>query len=116
MNEINNMYHLLIIDQAPNKCSYDIKEHLVTLYKYSKECDSVFETGVRGCVSSWAFLKGLLDSENKTKKRLFVNDVNSCDVSELLSISKNFDIDIKYEWNNNLLLEFNETYDANTVI
>ena len=111
MDEINNMYHLLTINNAPNKPSSDIFEHLETLYKYSKECDSVFETGVRGCVSSWAFLKGLLDGESKNKKKLFMNDINTCDINEILSIGKNFDIELTYEWKNNLLLEFNQNYD-----
>jgi hypothetical protein len=111
MNDLNNIYQLLIINKAPNRNSSDIMDHLETLYKYSKECDSVFETGVRGCISSWAFLKGLLDGESKNKKRLFMNDIHTCDISELLSISKNFDIEMTYEWKNNLLLEFNETYD-----
>ena len=35
--------------------SSDINEHLVTLSKYAYECESVFETGFHGCVSSWAF-------------------------------------------------------------
>lgn len=111
MNELNNIYRLLVTNQAPNRNSGDIKEHLETLYKYSKECDSVFETGVRGCISSWAFLKGLLDGESKNKKRLFMNDITTCDINELLSISKKFDIEITYEWKNNLLLDFDQKYD-----
>jgi len=87
-------------------------EHLPTLYKYAKECDSVFETGVRGCVSSWAFLYGLLDNKSTNKKCLFMNDISVCDVEELLHVSKNFDnINVTYEWKNNLLLDFKENYD-----
>jgi hypothetical protein len=111
MNKINEMVYLLSINRCPNKNSSDIMEHLITLYKYSKECDSVFETGVRGCISSWAFLKGLLESQSQNKKVLFMNDINVCDVNELLLISKNFDIEVKYEWKNNLLLDFDRNYD-----
>ena len=112
MNQINYTFNLLINNNHPDKNSSDIKEHLLTLYKYSKECDSVFETGVRGCVSSWAFLKGLLDNiESKNKKVLFMNDINVCDINDILLISKNFDIEIKYEWKNNLLLEFEQKFD-----
>jgi hypothetical protein len=112
MDIINKTYDLLRINNYPNKNSSDIREHLTTLYKYSKECDSVFETGVRGCVSSWAFLKGLLNNiESKNKKVLFMNDINVCDINDILLISKNFDIEIKYEWKNNLLLEFEEKFD-----
>jgi hypothetical protein len=86
-------------------------QHLPTLYKYAKECDSIFETGVRGCVSSWAFLYGLLDSDNN-KKILFMNDIDNCNVEDLVNVSKQFsNIQVKYEWKNNLLLDINETYD-----
>ena len=112
MDIINKTYDLLRINRCPNKNSSDIMEHLPTLYKYSKECDSVFETGVRGCISSWAFLRGLLDNkESINKKVLFMNDINVCDVNDILLISKNFDIEIKYEWKNNLLLEFEQKFD-----
>jgi len=111
MEEIKKIFELLCINQCPGKISSDIMEHLITLYKYSKECDSVFETGVRGCVSSWAFLYGLLDGENKNRKKMFMNDINSCDVEDIVSHSKSFDIELSYEWKNNLLLEFKENYD-----
>ena len=39
-----------------------------TLCLYAKKCESVFETGVRGVVSSWAFAKGLLDNRSNSKK------------------------------------------------
>ena len=111
MEAIKNIFSLLCSNRYRN-CSLDIMEHLPTLYKYAKECDSVFETGVRGCVSSWAFLYGLLDNNTETKKRLFLNDIDLCDVSELLILSSLFNnIDVKCEWKNNLLLDINETYD-----
>jgi hypothetical protein len=111
MDQINYILDLLITNKYPNKNSSDIMEHLITLYKYSKECDSVFETGVRGCISSWAFLKGLLENQSQNKKVLFMNDINDCNVNELLLVSKNFDIEVKYEWKNNLLLDFDQNYD-----
>jgi len=36
----------------------DINEHLITLKKYTEECDTVVEMGVRSIVSTWAFLAG----------------------------------------------------------
>ena len=36
----------------------DINEHLVTLKKYTEECDTIVEMGVRSIVSTWAFLAG----------------------------------------------------------
>jgi hypothetical protein len=39
----------------------DINEHLPTLYSYAKKSTHVVEAGVRECVSTFAFLLGLLD-------------------------------------------------------
>jgi len=115
MQKVKNIYNLLCRNHHPSKSSCDIMEHLPTLYKYSNECDSVFETGVRGCVSSWAFLYGLLSNTNGNKKRMFLNDINTCDIEELLEVIKNLDVDIdidvKYEWKNNLLLELDQNFD-----
>jgi hypothetical protein len=61
----------------------DINEHLPTLYKYSTECESIAELGVRGAISSYAFLWGLINSSGKNKK-LFVFDISNCDVSQLV--------------------------------
>ena len=44
----------------------DINEHLPTLFAYTTDCESVVELGVRGCVSSWAFLYGLLNNNKFT--------------------------------------------------
>lgn len=111
METIQATFRSLVNNTCPNKNSCDICEHLTVLYNYAKECDSVFETGVRGCVSSWAFLYGLLDGENGNRKRLFMNDINACNITDLLTISENLNIDIKYEWKNNLELDFSEMYD-----
>ena len=81
--------------------SSDIYEHLPTLYNYAKECDSVFETGVRGCISSWAFLYGLINNQNNNQKRLFLNDINKCDINELLNSTNSFNnITINFYRNN----------------
>jgi hypothetical protein len=101
----------------------DIYEHLPTLYNYSLECDSIFETGVRGCVSSWAFAYGLATSNTtntnntntntKKRKKYLLNDIDDCteNISELYNLCKEVDIDISYIWFNNLKIEFIETFD-----
>jgi len=87
-------------------------EHLPTLCAYANECDSVFETGVRGCVSSWAFLYGLLhNNSSPNKKVLFLNDITTCDIADLLLVSQQFEISVHYEWKNNLLLDVDQNYD-----
>lgn len=86
----------------------DINEHLPTLYKYTLECESVFETGVRNAVSSYAFAYGLT---NSTKKRYFLNDINECEISRLKKMCLENGINIDYRWENNLLLNLEETFD-----
>ena len=89
--------------------SSDINEHLPTLYKYALECDSILELGVRGCVSSWAFLKGLNDNKNgNERKYLFLNDIEKCDIVDLLNVSRDLNITAGYEWINDLDLDFKE--------
>lgn len=96
--------------QNLSNTSSDINEHLPTLSKYASECESVFETGVRGCISSWAFTHGLLNNDSPNK-RLFMNDINSCNIAELLSVTKDLPIKIDYQWINNLQLDFSERFD-----
>jgi hypothetical protein len=42
----------------------DINEHLPVLLRYTKQCSSVVECGVRSIVSSYAFLYGLSEKPN----------------------------------------------------
>jgi hypothetical protein len=87
----------------------DINEHLPTLYKYALNCESILELGVRGCVSSWAFLKGLKDNKNtKDGKSLFLNDLEECNITDLLNVSKDLNINVAYEWINDLKLDCKE--------
>ena len=49
-----------IAEKYEGVCNFpsDIHEHLPTLKFYAADCDSVTEMGVRGIVSTWAFLMG----------------------------------------------------------
>lgn len=42
--------------ESLQKIPSDINEHLITLKKYSEECEVIVEMGVRKIVSTWAFL------------------------------------------------------------
>jgi hypothetical protein len=66
------------------KCSQvsDINRHLPTFYKYARRCESIAEFGVRGIVSTWAFLRGLLENNSQTKEILCV------DIDEVPAIEK----------------------------
>ena len=93
--------------------SSDINEHLPTLKKYAQECSSVFETGVRGVVSSYALLYGLVENITTNNKLIFLNDIEQCDIAEFRRLAEANFVSVKYEWINNLDLVFspNETYD-----
>jgi len=75
----------------------DIYEHLPTLKKYSSECSTIAEFGVRGGNSTYALLLGLLNN-NKEQKSYVGVDVDSCShvipvvqkLSELLGIKYEF--------------------------
>ena len=64
MEIISNKYNDLC------QTSSDINEHLPTLYEYAKKCNSIFEMGIRGCVSSYALVYGLLNNNQEGKKNL----------------------------------------------
>lgn len=88
----------------------DINEHLPTLMKYSKECETILELGVRGVVSSWAFVYGLMNNE-KSRKLLYCNDIQPCNMNFLEHTCKNI-VDIKYKWCSDLLLDLpNDSFD-----
>jgi hypothetical protein len=91
----------------------DINEHLPILSKYATECDSILELGVRGCISSWAFVNGLLNNNiNNNKKKLFLNDIKNCNIKELLDCTSNTNLIINYKWCNDLDLDFKDkTFD-----
>lgn len=88
----------------------DIYEHLETLHLYASKCESIFETGVRGVVSSWAFVKGLLDNKSSSKI-LLLNDIEKCDTFEVENYALNVHIKIDTIWKNNLEIDLNRKYD-----
>lgn len=90
--------------------SSDINEHLPTLYNYASKCESIIELGVRGCISSWAFVYGLLNN-NSIHKKILLNDINACDINNILDSTKNLDIDVNYQWINDLDLVITENVD-----
>jgi len=89
----------------------DINEHLPTLFRYATECQSVFETGVRCVVSSYALLYGLVCRDSHVNKKMTLNDITHCDLTEFLEICKDYNIDVNYIWKNNLEIELECNYD-----
>ena len=105
-----------IEDTFNRKCltPCDINEHLPVLFQYAKECESVLETGVSSCVSSWAFLHGLLNN-GKPAKTFLMNDINDCTehIKGLLDLAICIpEVKVTYDWKNNLDLDVSgQTYD-----
>ena len=87
----------------------DINEHLPTFMFYAKQCNRILETGVRGCVSSWAFCHGLLQNNTENKKYLLLNDIEQCPIDELQTATSELNIEIDYQWCNNLDLDLDIT-------
>lgn len=82
----------------------DINEHLPTLFAYAQKCERILELGVRGCVSSWAFAKGLLEN-GMDQKYLFCNDLTPCNISTLVEQCEHNAITVEHKWCSDLKLE-----------
>ena len=90
------------------KTPSDINEHLPTIYNCAKKSESIFETGIRGIISSWGLIYGLLSNKNTSNPKIFMNDISECDLTELLEKTKKLNIKISYKWCNNLTLDFDK--------
>jgi FkbM family methyltransferase len=113
MTTLKNEYNIEKIKEKFNfECNRfsDINEHLTTLYTYAKECETIIECGVRGCVSSWALASGLIDN-NKTKKSIMLNDLEVCDIDLFLNLTKNIGLNVSYYWCSDLDLQISENVD-----
>ena len=88
----------------------DINEHLPTLFYYSSKCQSAIELGVRGVISTYAILYGLLLNSNN-KKQLLLNDIEPCNISDIIEISNDLEVELDYQWINDLEMNITENYD-----
>jgi hypothetical protein len=88
----------------------DINEHLPTLFYYSSKCQSAIELGVRGVISTYAILYGLL-LNNNNKKKLLLNDIDPCNISDIIEISNDLEVELNYQWVSDLEMVIDENYD-----
>ena len=90
----------------------DINEHLGVLSTYASKCESIFETGVRGVVSSWALLHGL-SKNSKDSKSIFLNDIVDVNIDSISKVASKLSINFKFKKMSNLDLEFDpdESFD-----
>jgi hypothetical protein len=79
MEEIRDEYIKLC------KTSSEMNEHLPTLLKYASECNSVLELSVRGCISCYALVYGLLKNKNNETKEFNMKDIREYNIKELIN-------------------------------
>ena len=72
----------------------DIQEHIATLCKYSQQCGSIAELGVRGMVSTWAFVSGLISSTDPVKRLTCLDIEPIPHAKELADICRSQNIDL----------------------
>lgn len=113
INLIRNLFpklFLLLKFQFLKRKPSDINEHLETLSNYASRCNSIFETGVRGVVSSWALLHGL--SKNNSDSKTFVmNDIDLINTSSIIKVMDRININGEFIQGNNLELDLNKNFD-----
>ena len=87
----------------------DINELLDILRYYSSQCGHVTECGVRSCVSSWAFLKGLTESQSSEKTLIGVDIEKSDQVAKIEEVAKYVKINYKFIKGNDILVQLEPT-------
>lgn len=104
MQTITDTYWQLHLTQS------DINQHLPALASIASNCSSVFETGVRGVVSSYALAHGLLNN-GLPEKFLLLNDLTPCPVQSLYAAAADTPLTIEHIWGNNLQLSLHRSFD-----
>lgn len=89
------------------KIESDINEHLPVLKKYSEQCESIVEMGVRSIVSTWAFLAA------KPKKMISIDIIHpsfyNADLDEVIKLCQLEGIDFKFIQQSTLDIVIDET-------
>ena len=93
--------------EAKCRIPCDINEHLPTLLKYAKKCDSVTECGVCNIVSSYAFATGLLGNPNGVFK--MVDPYRSHNIDMFTDMCEREGIKVKYFQDSDLTCPCEET-------
>jgi hypothetical protein len=88
-----------IVANYEAKCSQvsDIHRHLPTFYRYAKRCESIAEFGVRGVVSTWAFLSGLLENNRATKELICVDIEDVPQIESVQQIARSNGIGLTFQ-------------------
>ena len=96
MYTIEQLYNLSHYTQS------DINEHLPTLYKYAKLCDTIAEFGVRYVVSSFAF------AHARPKKLICVDISNNENITNFINLCRKENINAVFDHASTLSYELEE--------
>jgi len=101
----------IIVENYDKQCNTisDINEHLSVLQKYSCECESIHEMGMRSVVSSWALAHGLLNNNSKNKRLVSVDLEYSPNIELLKSSCKQSGIDFIFIMANDIKINIDHT-------
>lgn len=103
MNIVENNYSVRCTTPS------DIYEHLPTLASYAQKCEVVTEFGMRGVVSTWALLKGLLGNLSN-KKKLISADLNYAPaIEEIVRICPSLNVDFYFIMGNDIKINIEQT-------
>lgn len=85
----------------------DINEHIPTIVKYGQECEHITEMGVRGIISTWAWLAA-------SPKKFIAYDIENPDnwngkIQDVYDTAKAYDLDFTFIKADVLKVEIEET-------
>lgn len=89
----------------------DIFEHLPTLCAYARQCETIAELGVSVCISTWAFVKGLLENQSATKRLIGCDVAHHPNMEFVKTVSKGANVDVDFHIMDDLKLDFKEPVD-----
>lgn len=99
----------ILVDRFYKHCHKpsDIHEHMPTLKMYANECDTVVEMGVRGIVSTYAFL--MSNCKKLTSIDIADPSVHGGNIQEIYDIALSAGIDFKFIQSDTLKVEIEPT-------
>jgi hypothetical protein len=93
------------------RTSTDINEHLPTLRDLASQCTSVVEMGVRGIISTYALLAGLLPNASPSGPRpsLMCVDIDPIDMAEVKNLADAAGIDLEFVMHDSATVDMPKT-------
>jgi hypothetical protein len=75
----------------------DINRHLPAIYHYARQCESIAEFGVRGVVSTWALLRGLMENGGRKKELLCVDIEDIPEIENVRNVAQSNGIAVTFQ-------------------